>query len=194
MGTFGVSSNIGACSSHIYSNPITIAAIKRQQQRELERSPEYQAMLQAKADREREKAKAEERWCREFNHAITNLREQHHSKAAQNTSDILAMFKTIDVMPVQEQPAPIVTGRLTAECIIRAGVHGTPFTVGDIKGHRRTRKLIELRHKLIAKVYVECPWLSLPQIGKAFGGRDHSSAWHAVKRMGVHHTQTGVLR
>lgn len=125
MTAFGVSSNIGACSSHIYRNPVTIAAIERQKQKELERS----------------------------------------------------------------RPIPLVMSepvRKTAEHIIREGVYGTPFTVGDIKGPRRTRQLVEIRHQLIAKVYVECPWLTLPQIGKAFGGRDHTSCHFAVRKMGVH--------
>lgn len=161
-----------AYGRHTEKNPITIAAIKRQQQKERERSPEYQAKLQAQADRAREKAIAELR-------------------ADQNTRELVSMFKTIDVMRVQEHPAPIMTGRITAECIIRAGVAGTPFTVEDIKGPRRTRRLVEIRHQLIAKVYVECPWLSLPQIGREFGGRDHTSCHFAVKKMGVHHSQPG---
>lgn len=164
-----------AYGGHTTSNPKYIAAVKRQKQKELERSPEYQAKLQAQTDMAREKAIAELR-------------------ADQNTRELVSMFKTIDVMRVQEPPAPIMTGRITAECIIRAGVAGTPFTAEDIKGPRRTRRLVEIRHQLIAKVYVECPWLSLPQIGKAFGGRDHTSAHFAVKKMGVHHTQPGGAR
>ena len=52
----------------------------------------------------------------------------------------------------------------------------------DIKSERRTRDLVRLRHKMIWVVKKLTP-LSYPQIGRHFGGRDHSTILNAVSRI-----------
>ena len=192
MSTFGVSSNIGACSSRIYSNPVTIAAVKRQQQKELERSPEYQAKLQAQADRVREaeakQAIVEEKWHAEFQAAISLARKCHNETTPSDLLDlIISKYRQVGF---NEEPLE----KKTAEQIIREGARESGFRIEDIKGHRRYRPLVKVRQTLIAQVYVECPQLSLPQIGRAFGGLYHTTCLHAVKKMGVHYSQTGKSR
>lgn len=59
------------------------------------------------------------------------------------------------------------------------------LTVSDICGTRRSVSIVEPRHKAMARVYEERRDLSLGDIGKHFGGRDHSTALAAVKKMGV---------
>ena len=52
----------------------------------------------------------------------------------------------------------------------------------DIRSERRTRELVLLRHKMIW-VVKKLTMLSYPQIGKHFGGRDHSTILNAVSRI-----------
>lgn len=59
------------------------------------------------------------------------------------------------------------------------------LTVDDICGIKRSRYIVSPRHKAMAKVYEERQDLSLGDIGKHFGGRDHSTVQSAVKKMGV---------
>jgi chromosomal replication initiation ATPase DnaA len=84
--------------------------------------------------------------------------------------------------------------RHRAEQIIKDGAKAAGFRVEEIRGNRRFRPLVKVRQSLIARVYVECPHLSLPQIGKAFGGLDHTTCLHAIKKLGVHYSQTGQAR
>lgn len=58
-------------------------------------------------------------------------------------------------------------------------------SVQDICGIKRSVAIVEPRHKAMAKVYDERPDLSLGEIGKHFGGRDHTTVQSAVKKMGV---------
>lgn len=53
----------------------------------------------------------------------------------------------------------------------------------DVKGVRRRRELIRPRHLCMYAVYTERSDLSLPLIGKIFGGKDHSTIHHAVHKV-----------
>jgi chromosomal replication initiator protein len=57
------------------------------------------------------------------------------------------------------------------------------ITWADVKGVRRRRDLIRPRHLCMYAVYTERNDLSLPLIGKIFGGKDHSSIHHAVHKI-----------
>lgn len=59
------------------------------------------------------------------------------------------------------------------------------LTVDDICGTKRSRYIVTPRHKAMAKVYEERQDLSLGDIGKHFGGRDHSTVLSAVQKNGV---------
>lgn len=52
----------------------------------------------------------------------------------------------------------------------------------DIRSERRTRALVLLRHKMIW-VVKKLTLLSYPQIGRHFGGRDHSSILFAERKI-----------
>ena len=69
--------------------------------------------------------------------------------------------------------------------IIREVAEKHGFTYSDIVGPRRMRALIKARQEAYCRVYAECPWMSLPQIGRAFGGRDHSTVIHGLRASGV---------
>ena len=66
--------------------------------------------------------------------------------------------------------------------IIKLVAHDYNLTIADLKGPRRQRNITLPRQiaMLLARELTEC---SLPQIGKAFGGRDHTTVINSLKRM-----------
>ncbi|QKV17840.1 helix-turn-helix domain-containing protein [Oricola thermophila] len=77
-------------------------------------------------------------------------------------------------------------GKISVEQIIREEAARAGITPGELKGRRRKKNIVEARQRAIARAYRERPDLSLPQLGRLFGGRDHSTILHAVKKLGVH--------
>lgn len=57
------------------------------------------------------------------------------------------------------------------------------ITFEDLKGPRRARKFIIPRHLAWYEVHRQRPDMSYPQIGRAFGGFDHTSILSAVKKI-----------
>jgi len=53
----------------------------------------------------------------------------------------------------------------------------------DIIGGSRKRETVERRFALIWEAKQQFPDLSLPQLGRVFGGRDHTSIIHALRVM-----------
>lgn len=53
----------------------------------------------------------------------------------------------------------------------------------EIKGIRRQRNLVIPRQLCMYEVARQRPDLSLPRIGEIFGGRDHTTILHAVRKM-----------
>lgn len=51
-----------------------------------------------------------------------------------------------------------------------------------LRGPRRERALAQARFAAVALILELCPALSLPQIGRALGGRDHTTIIHARQR------------
>ena len=56
-------------------------------------------------------------------------------------------------------------------------------TWAEVQGIRRTRHLIPPRQRCMYEVYKQRPDLSLPAVGKIFGGRDHTTILHAVHKV-----------
>jgi chromosomal replication initiation ATPase DnaA len=83
--------------------------------------------------------------------------------------------------------------RAKATDIIRAYAEETEFSYEDIVGHNRSSALVKVRQAAMAEAYIKCPHMSLKQLGAIFG-KDHSSLLVAVKRAGVHTSQTGQAR
>lgn len=65
-------------------------------------------------------------------------------------------------------------------------VDGSPYTLEDLRSPRRSRKYAWPRHVCIALARRICKSESFPEIAKAFGRRDHTTAMHACKRLPQH--------
>jgi chromosomal replication initiation ATPase DnaA len=59
--------------------------------------------------------------------------------------------------------------------------HKAGITLEEMLGQRRMRKVARPRMIAMARCYEELQGVSLPKIGLAFGGRDHTTVLHAVR-------------
>lgn len=88
---------------------------------------------------------------------------------------------------VRKQKPEAAQGRLVAaaarlERILE--VVGACFDTSPelLRSQRRDRALAQARFAAVALILELCPELSLPQIGRAMGGRDHTTIIHARQR------------
>ena len=72
-------------------------------------------------------------------------------------------------------------GDIIRDVAERHGVHPC-----DITGVSRATRVVAARFAAIAESYVERPDLSMPALGRLFGGRDHTTILHAVRKAGVY--------
>ena len=63
-----------------------------------------------------------------------------------------------------------------------AARHGV--SVADIFGQCRLKKIVIARHEAIVEVVEARPHWSYPEVARLFGGRDHTTIMHAVKKSG----------
>lgn len=72
-----------------------------------------------------------------------------------------------------------------AEIIAEVLADFPDVTWQEISGIRRARRLIVPRQKCMFEVSRQRPDLSFPAIGRIFGGRDHTTIMHAVRKLGA---------
>ena len=80
---------------------------------------------------------------------------------------------------------PVRDARRPAARIIEEVAKMSGLTVGDIKGHIRDRHIVKARHFAMWRCRGETD-LSLPALGREFGGRDHTTILHGVRRWEQH--------
>ncbi|WP_164830140.1 helix-turn-helix domain-containing protein [Sinorhizobium meliloti] len=56
-------------------------------------------------------------------------------------------------------------------------------TLDEVKGPRRSRNIVAARQACMFAVYTERKDASFPMIGRFFGGRDHTTALHAIRKI-----------
>jgi hypothetical protein len=71
--------------------------------------------------------------------------------------------------------------RPTAQQVIRGFCYAKNVSVTELFSNRRTHAIVLLRHELFWTLR-EQTTLSLPQIGRAMGGRDHTTVLHGIRR------------
>lgn len=122
-------------------------------------------------------------------------REERHERIAEAElpADAAVAFRTltirtagdpVEVVSCTGEPI-ILDSKPTIRKIIEDVIRGTSVTYEDIIGKRRTHDIIPLRHTAIANAVAIRQDLSLPTIGRLFGGRDHTTILHAAQKMGV---------
>ena len=72
---------------------------------------------------------------------------------------------------------------ITAE-VLKAHVG---VTLEDVKGKCRKRHIVAARQAAMYFIRKERPSLSFPEIGRFFGGRDHTTVLHAVRKLEAIH-------
>jgi hypothetical protein len=87
------------------------------------------------------------------------------------------------------------TERFERRGTVRAEVHqiireisaatGSDVTVADVMGRSRFQYIVDVRHLAMVEVSKRFPWMSYPQMGRLFGGRDHSTIMHALRKFGA---------
>lgn len=58
------------------------------------------------------------------------------------------------------------------------------ITVTRLISHDRRREVVLARDQAIYEVADAFPWMSLPHLGRIFGGRDHTTILHALRKSG----------
>lgn len=79
----------------------------------------------------------------------------------------------------------------TAKIIRQAVAAKHRITLNDMDASCRSRKLACARHEAMYLVARECPMLSYPRMGRMFGGKDHTSIIHGVRK---HADRNGLPR
>ena len=105
--------------------------------------------------------------------------------------------------PVEKPARPAPTPSLSVETVEGWGVPvnllGAPsaltvirlvslkhgIRVSDVKGDSRSRDMVAARDHAIGLVYTHCGPMSTPQLGRLFGGRDHSTIIHSLQKQGI---------
>ena len=72
--------------------------------------------------------------------------------------------------------------RKSAKDVLAEVANAYSVTVDQLIGRNRTHPLVFYRQEAAFQIYVQCRHLSLPMIGRAMGGRDHTTIRHAIAR------------
>jgi len=103
---------------------------------------------------------------------VTAFASLHRQPLTTQLADVVLK----DLLPMADQPA-ITAPQIMAETATFFGV-----TVEDLHGSSRSRMLVNAR-QIAMYLCRELTELSLPKIGQAFGGRDHTTVMHAERKI-----------
>ncbi|MGJ7039164.1 chromosomal replication initiation ATPase DnaA [Shinella sp. BE166] len=102
---------------------------------------------------------------------------------AVNEKDLIIRAHEKTIRSLTDTSDGTVERRPAVEIIMAALEDFPRITYAEIMGVSRSVAVVEARHTCIYAVKMARPDLSLPQIGRIFGGRDHTSIIHAVRKM-----------
>lgn len=77
--------------------------------------------------------------------------------------------------------------RMMAEITVDTLRDFPDVTLEDVMGQSRNRKIVHARQLIMYQIYRERLDTSFPEIGRFFGGRDHTTVMHAVRKMEAIH-------
>ena len=149
-------------------NPAFFKRVQEKRRRE-------EAAAQARADAE--KAREDKRRREEL--ARLGLEAVQHFRCI----TVIENGKAVSLDDVDREPLVFAPKTPVKEIIAHvAAIYGYP--VSDILGPRRRKPIVKARHAAMKAVADARPDLSYPQIGKFFGGRDHTTILHAIQKLG----------
>lgn len=126
---------------------------------------------------------------------IARLEEEKLSLAGRLEAALLVRH-----VPVQAGPALRNATILEVQSVfcktyneLSGNAGGEPYTLADLSGPNRYRDVAWPRQVCMALVRRVCAGKSLPQIGKAFGGRDHTTVMHALNVVADHLKEVPAL-
>jgi hypothetical protein len=105
---------------------------------------------------------------------------QPEGKPSPESSLIAKLQERIDeleaVLDVKRGDGPFKAQKLAMAV---AKKHGLKYS--DLKSPRRQKHLVRARQEAMWLIRKECPGLSMPAIGRLFGGKDHTTVLHACR-------------
>ncbi len=90
--------------------------------------------------------------------------------------------ESLIIYPRPIGPPHIMNSTKRARFIIKNFATFNNLTVEELLAHRRAPKVVKIRHEAVALV-AKSTMLSLPEMGRLFGGRDHTSILYAIRKM-----------
>jgi hypothetical protein len=98
--------------------------------------------------------------------------------------DAYAADRHIKAMVAAGQISVLQEPRKTMPEIVLETLEKFPFvTMDEVRGGSRCRRVVIARHTCMYEVKMQRPEKSFPDIGRWFGGRDHTSVLHAVRKI-----------
>jgi chromosomal replication initiation ATPase DnaA len=139
------------------------------------REQELREATQAEVERARRERDAERKRAVSLRAEIDKARQAENEEYARKLLD--------------DAERRIRSDALASRAIIEAisVIHNVSYQ--QIIGRSRAVHIVEARHAAIAEVRRQRPHLSTIQIGRLFGGRDHSTICHALQKMEARSTQ-----
>jgi hypothetical protein len=90
--------------------------------------------------------------------------------------------RPMPITPHEEaDEVPLGGPRPSLKAILLAVAAAFRVPVVDIMSHRRSRRICEARHAAY-RIARDLTFLTLPQIGRRIGGRDHTTVLHGIRR------------
>lgn len=120
---------------------------------------------------------------------LRKLQRHHAFDVPEKTADPLRALLTVKIAeqepvsePVEVCVLPVVEGRLTIEAIKRVVCKHFEVSHTDLVSSRRHHK-VTLPRMIAMYLSRELTVCSLPMIGRQFGGRDHTTVLHSVRKI-----------
>lgn len=132
------------------------------------KSPIVEAGLRYQAETAERKHNAKRAAADAIRQAELAIRRQHAAERRR------AFFARLDKLLTPQPPMPSMV-RIAGEVAAKHGV-----TVDELKSERRIHQFVRARQEAMWRCYHEAR-KSYPQIAQFFGGRDHTTAIHAVR-------------
>lgn len=75
-----------------------------------------------------------------------------------------------------------LTNRVGARVLMEVTARETGVSMDELVGPSRLKEVVSARHLAMWRIAMSRPDMSLPQIGRLFGDRDHTTVLHGIRR------------